>query len=211
MRMNLVMLLTLALALVVGCSKNQAGNSNSSSGSNPSADNSGATGTTGSADNSSAGQSGTSAKLSDSEKQLLQKVAAADKAEIEMGQLAQSNGSSDNVKQLGQKLVDDHTQNSQQLQQIAQQKGVQLEDQEKPDEQSMKTKMEKMKGAQFDKAFLQHERDDHAKLLKELQQQQDQVQDPDVKSFLTQTISAVQQHLQATQGAKASSTSPSGQ
>ena len=205
MRTNLALLLTLALALVVGCSKNQAGNSNSSSGSNPSADNTATT------DNSAAGQSSTSAKLSDNEKQLLQKVAEADKAEIEMGQLAQSNASSDKVKQFGQKLVDDHTQNNQQLQQIAQQKGVQLEDQEKPDEQAAKAKFEKMKGAQFDKAFLQHERDDHAKLLKELQQQQDQVQDPDVKSFISQTITAVQQHLQEAQGSKASSTPPSGE
>jgi putative membrane protein len=52
--------------------------------------------------------------LSDDEKQLLQKVADADKAEIEMGQLAQSNASSTKVKDLGQKLVDDHTQNNQQ-------------------------------------------------------------------------------------------------
>ena len=70
---------------------------------------------------------------------------------------------------------------------------------------------QKMKGAQFDKAFLQHERDDHAKLLKELQQQQDKIQDPDVKNFVSQTITAVQQHLDAAQGSKASSTPPSGQ
>src|SRR5437764_1359091 len=106
MRTNLVLLLTLAFALAVGCSKNQAGNSNSSSGSNPSADT-----TTAAPDNSAAGQSSTSAKLSDSEKQLLQKVADADKAEIEMGQLAQNNAASPKVKDLGQKMVDDHTQN----------------------------------------------------------------------------------------------------
>ncbi len=206
MRTNLALLLTLALALVVGCSKNQAGNTNSSSGSNPSADNNAAT-----PDNSAAGQNSTSAKLSDSEKQLLQKVADADKAEIEMGQLAQSNAASPKVKDFGQKLVDDHTQNSQQVQQLAQQKGVQLQDQEKPDEQSMKTKMENMKGAQFDKAFMQHEKDGHAKLLKELQSQQDQVQDPDLKSLISQTITSVQQHLDAAQGSKASSTPPAGE
>jgi len=205
MRTNLALLLTLALALAVGCNQNRAGNTSPSSGSNPSADNTATT------DNSAATQSGTSAKLSDSEKQLLQKIADANKAEIEMGQLAQSNASSPKVKDFGQKLVADHTQNNQQLQQIAQQKGVQLQDQEKPPEQSMKSKMENMKGAQFDKAFLQHERDDHAKLLKELQQQQDQVQDPDVKNFISQTITAVQQHLDAAQASKATSTPPSGQ
>jgi putative membrane protein len=205
MRTNLALLLTLALALVMGCNQNRAGNRSSASGSNPSADNSATS------DNSASSQSSTSAKLSDNEKQLLQKIADADKAEIEMGQLAQSNAASPKVKDFAQKLVDDHTQNNQQLQQIAQQKGLQLQDQEKPDEQSMKSKLEKTKGAQFDKAFLQHERDDHAKLLKELQQQQDQVQDPDVKSFVSQTITAVQQHLDAAQGSKATSTPPSGQ
>src|SRR5437660_6506101 len=186
MRTYLALLLTLALALAMGCSKNRAGNAN---GSPASTDNTAAT------DNTANGPSGTSAKLSDSDKQLLQKVADADKEEIEMGQLAQSNGMSPKVKDLGQKMVDDHTQNNQQLQQIAQQKGVQLQDQEKPDGQSMKSKMEKMKGAQFDKAFMQREKDDHAKLLSELKQQQDQIQDPDVKSFISQTITAVQQHL----------------
>ena len=203
MRTNLILLLTLALALAVGCSKNRAGNANSSNGAS--------TDNTAASDNNTGAPSSTSAKLSDSEKDLLQKVADADKAEIAMGQLAQTNASSDKVKQFGQKLVDDHTQNSQQLQQIAQQKGVQLQDQQNPDEQSSKARFEKMKGAQFDKAFLQHERDDHAKLLKELQQQQDKIQDPDVKNFVSQTITAVQQHLDAAQGSKASSTPPSGQ
>jgi len=39
MRTDLALLLTLALALVVGCNQNRAGNSSPSSGSNPSADN----------------------------------------------------------------------------------------------------------------------------------------------------------------------------
>jgi putative membrane protein len=197
--------MTLALALAIGCSQNRASNKNAA----------GTGDTTGTAaDNNTAGTTGAngaSAKLSDSEKQLLQKVNDADKAEIEMGQLAQNNASSAKVKDLGQKLVDDHTQNKQQLEQIAQQKGVQLQDEAKPDEQSSKSKFENMKGAQFDKAFLQHERDDHAKLLQELKQQQDQIQDPDVKSFISQTIAAVQQHLDAAQGSKATSSSPSGE
>lgn len=191
MRSNLVILSTLALALVMGCNQNRAGNTSPTTGSNPSADNT-ATGT-----DSAAGQS---AKLSDTEKQLLQTIADANKAEIEMGQLAQSNASSPKVKEFGQKLVDDHTQNNQQLQQIAQQKGVQLQDEEKPDEQSLKNKFEKMKGPQFDKAFLQHQRQDHAKLLQELKTEQDKVQDPEVKNFISQTIDAVQQHLQIAEG-----------
>jgi putative membrane protein len=210
MQRMFLLLMTLALALAIGCNQNRASNkSGASTGaggdtSGTAADNNNAAGTAGTGSSSSA-------KLSDSEKQLLQQVADADRAEVQMGQLAQTNASSDKVKQLGQMLVDDHKQNSQQVQQLAQQKGVELKDEPKPDEQSAMSKLEKTKGAQFDKAFLQHERDDHAKLLKQLQQQQDQVNDPDLKSFVTQTINAVQQHLQQTEGSKATSTSPSGQ
>jgi putative membrane protein len=209
MQKVLLFVMTLALALAVGCSQNRASNKNAAGGSDTTgtaADNNTAT-----ADNTNAATGGTSAKLSDSEKQLLQQVSDANKAEIEMGQLAQNNASSAKVKDFGQKLVDDHTQNQQQLQQIAQQKGVDLKSEEKPDEQASKNKFEGMKGAQFDKAFLAHERDDHAKLLQQLKQEQDQIQDPEVKSFISQTITAVQQHLDAAQGSKATSSSPSGE
>ncbi|MFL6301875.1 MAG: DUF4142 domain-containing protein [Terriglobales bacterium] len=211
MQRILLSVMTLALAVTIGCSQNRAGNNNtggsaSGSGSDTTAaSNDNANGTSG----SNAGTS--SAKLSDSEKQLLQNIAAADKAEVQAGQLAQSNAASQKVKDFGQKLVDDHTQNSQQLQQLAQQKGVQLNDEVKPEDKAAADKLQSMKGAQFDKAFMQHEKQDHAKLLSQLKQQQDQIQDPDLKSFVSQTISAVQQHLDMTQGTKASSTSPSGQ
>lgn len=205
MQKTLLVLMALALAAAIGCNQNRASNKGAAGTDTTAASNDNANGTSG------ANAGATSAKLSDSEKQLLQNIADADKAEIEMGQLAQSNGSSQKVKDFGQKLVDDHTQNNQQLQQLAQQKGVQLSDEEKPAEQSTKSKLENVKGAQFDKAFMQHEKDDHAKLLSQLKQQQDQIQDPDMKSFVGQTISAVQQHLDAAEGSKASSTPPSGE
>src|SRR5438309_6211321 len=139
MQKLLLVLMTLALAVAIGCNQNRAGNKDTAGTDTTAAANDNANGTNG----SNAGS--TSAKLSDSEKQLLQNIADADKAEIEMGQLAQNNASSPKVKDFGQKLVDDHTQNNQQLQQLAQQKGVQLTAEEKPDEQSMKSKLENMK------------------------------------------------------------------
>src|SRR4051794_5015179 len=156
MQRILFVVMALALAIGIGCNQNRASNKDNAGADTTAASNDTANGT-------GANAGATSAKLSDSEKQLLQKIADADKAEIEMGQLAQANASSPKVKDLGQKLVDDHTQNNQQLQQLAQQKGVELKSEEKPDEESMKSKMEKTKGAQFDKAFMQHEKDDHAK------------------------------------------------
>ena len=136
MQRILFVLMTLALAVGIGCNQNRAGNKDTTGADTTAASNDNANGTSG------ANAGATSAKLSDSEKQLLQKIADADKAEIEMGQLAQSNASSPKVKDFGQKLVDDHTQNNQQLEQLAEQKGVELKSEEKPDEQSSKSKFE---------------------------------------------------------------------
>jgi|ERR1700730_1397869 len=46
-------------------------------------------------------------------------------AEVQLGQLAQQKSPSDDVKQFGQKMMEDHTQLSDQMKSIAQQLGIQ--------------------------------------------------------------------------------------
>ena len=55
-----------------------------------------------------------------------QKAAAGGLAEVALGQLAQQNGSSPQVKAFGQRMVTDHGQANQELQQIAQTENLTL-------------------------------------------------------------------------------------
>src|SRR5580765_5019376 len=57
---------------------------------------------------------------------FLKKAAQGGMAEVELGQLAVQKASSDQVKQFGQRMVDDHSKANDQLKQLAQQEHVKL-------------------------------------------------------------------------------------
>src|SRR5262245_8540499 len=64
--------------------------------------------------------------LSAGEARFLRDAADANQAEIEMGRLGVQKGQSADVKQFAQKVVDEHSAQLKQVQQLAQQKGVEL-------------------------------------------------------------------------------------
>ena len=68
----------------------------------------------------------TTSKLSMSDQRFVKNAAQGNKAEVELGRLASERGSSDTVKQLGQKMVTDHGKANDDLAQLAQHKGVML-------------------------------------------------------------------------------------
>src|ERR1700682_3611841 len=57
--------------------------------------------------------------LSSEDSEFMQKAAMGGLLEVELGRLATQKGSSDVVKQFGQRMIDDHSKANQELQQIA--------------------------------------------------------------------------------------------
>ena len=55
------------------------------------------------------------------------------------------------------------------------------------------------KGVDFDTAFVNHEVEDHQKVLTDVQGLEQQAQNADVKALLTKTIPALQKHLDKAQ------------
>jgi putative membrane protein len=153
--------------------------------------------------NAQAGAGQSSSGMSDQD--FFKKAAESNLAEIQIGQLAQQKASSDDVKQLAQKLVTDHQANMQQLQQLAQKKGVTLPD--KPDSKhaAMLAKMQNMSGADFDKAFTKSQVKDHQKNIDLFSRQASQAKDPDVKSYASQTVDSLHQHLDSARSSMKSS------
>jgi putative membrane protein len=85
-------------------------------------------------------------------------------AEVSMGQLAQQNGASEEVKAYGQILVSDHGSANQQAQQAASSVGVTAPPTESNAKQKADhDKMAKMNGAAFDREFASHMVKDHKK------------------------------------------------
>jgi putative membrane protein len=137
-------------------------------------------------------------------------------AEVELGQLAQQKSQSEDVKQFGQKMVQDHTQLGDQMKPIAQQLGVKEPKGPSKKDKELIGKLEALSGPQFDEAYIQAMVKDHKQDLKDFKDAAQTAQNPNVKQAAQQGAGVISQHLQmiqqiaqthnvATDGKKASS------
>ena len=116
--------------------------------------------------------------------------------EVKLGELAKQKASNPTVQQFGDRMIADHTKANDQLKQIATQKGAILPTQLSRREESELEHMQKLSGADFDKAYADHMVKDHRKDIKEFQDAAKNAQDQDLKSFAQNTLPTLQQHEQ---------------
>lgn len=147
----------------------------------------------------SSSSSSSGSKLSASDKAFAEKAAQGGQAEVELGQLAADKGQSQQVKEFGQKMVQDHTKANDQLKQVASQEGITLPTSLDAKDKALKDRLEKLSGAQFDKVYMQHMVQDHKKDVADFQKEAQNGKDPAVKNFAQQTLPVLQQHLQMAQ------------
>jgi putative membrane protein len=126
-----------------------------------------------------------SSSLSVKDKAFMKKAAKGGMMEVAMGNLAEQNGQSDDVKSFGKRMVTDHSKANDELKSIAEKKGVKLPTKEK--EHSGKWSS--------DKAYIDAMVKDHEKDLAEFQEEAKTGSDPDVKKFAEDTAKIVQEHL----------------
>ncbi|RYF01280.1 MAG: DUF4142 domain-containing protein [Oxalobacteraceae bacterium] len=142
----------------------------------------------------------TGAKLSAADQKAVKDMAMADMAEVEGGKMAVSKAQSAEVKAFGQQMVDDHGQALTKVQAVAQARGVTLPTELDAKHKAMAAKLEKMSGADFDKAYMANagvkdHKEVHAKLMSDAKK----IKDADVKALADQHMPVVEQHLKAAQ------------
>jgi predicted outer membrane protein len=140
------------------------------------------------------------AKLSAADQKAVKDMAMADMAEVETGKLAVSKAQSAEVKAFGQQMIDDHGAALAKVQALAQARGVTLPTELDAKHKAMSAKLEKMSGADFDKAYMagagvKDHKDTHAKLMSDAKK----IKDADVKALADQHMPVVEQHLKAAQ------------
>jgi putative membrane protein len=151
------------------------------------------------AQNGNSNDNSSNGKLSTADRQFVTKAAQGGMAEVELGQLATQKAQSAQVKQFGQRMVDDHTKANDQLKQVASQENITLPTGLDAKDQALKDRLEKLSGAQFDKVYMQHMVMDHKKDIAEFQKEANSGKDQQVKQFAQQTLPTLQQHLQMAQ------------
>jgi putative membrane protein len=142
------------------------------------------------------GTSGASAKVASGDQKMMRDIAHANISEIAAGKLALEKSQSDDVKSFAQKMIDDHTKAQQELQTLADSKGVKLPTEPDAKHKALTKVMAGLKGEAFDKRYLkQGGLNDHENTHKLLTRVQDKAKDADLKAYAAKTIATVDQHL----------------
>jgi putative membrane protein len=141
------------------------------------------------------GMSGTgSGALSSSDQKFVMEAAMGGMMEVELGRRAAQQGTSDAVKQFGQRMADDHSKANAELMTIASSKGITLPTDVDAKHRAMIGRLARLTGPAFDKAYAKEMVSDHNKDVSAFQKEAANGGDPDVKGFAAKTLPTLQEH-----------------
>jgi putative membrane protein len=116
--------------------------------------------------------------------------------EAKLGQLAATNGSSDDVKSLGKTMYDDHTKANNELIALAQKDSITLPTSLSDKSQKAYDDLSKETGKDFDKDFAKQMVSDHEKVIDAFQKEADNGNNADLKAWASGKLPVLQGHLQ---------------
>jgi putative membrane protein len=138
-------------------------------------------------------------QLAHEDMEFATKAAQGGLKEVKFGELAQQQGARDEVKQFGERMVDDHGKANDQLKQIAQNNGIELPQQLSDEDQQKYAELQQKSGDEFDQAYTDEMVSDHEKDIAEFQEYVDEGKDPDLTTFAGQSLPMLKEHLQLAQ------------
>ena len=134
-------------------------------------------------------------QLTEKDYKFVKEASRGGMSEVDLGNLAKQKGTSQSVKDFGQRMVRDHTKANDDLKQIASQKGATLPSELDRSDRSTMDKLQKATGADFDREYANAMVKDHRTDVKEFQNAAQNATDPDLKSFAQKTLPTLQEHL----------------
>jgi putative membrane protein len=141
----------LALALTVGCSKNDGATTDGANGA--------AVGTAGRADNG----------ISSGDRDFVRDVAAMNTAELELARIANTRAAGPDVKQFAQMMVTDHTTAAEKLKTFASQHSIEVPAQLDEKHRDLSMKLSEKQGLEFDRAYADMMVDAHQDFVNKLE------------------------------------------
>jgi len=166
---------------------------------------------------SSSAANSSSSPSSNPDQEFVTKAAQGNSAEVELGKIVAAKSKDPNVKQFAQMMVKDHTTALNELQELAQAKNLNFNDDLPDDAKSLQQKLSGDTGKQLDKDYMDGMVEDHQKDVQEFTDKSQNAKDPDVKQWASKTLPTLQKHLEKAQQidtklnkGKTSGTSPSG-
>lgn len=119
--------------------------------------------------------------------------------EVELGTMAVQNASSQEVKDFGRRMIDDHSKVNDELKTIAAKENIPVPGGIKSESRDDVDKLSKLTGSDFDKAYIDMMVSDHQKDIKDFEDMAENAQSPDLKAFAQKTLPTLRQHLKMAQ------------
>ncbi|MEV4714343.1 DUF4142 domain-containing protein [Micromonospora sp. NPDC049374] len=137
------------------------------------------------------------AQPSEQDTQYLQAVHQVNLYEIAAGELAQEKGQNQQVKELGQQFVTDHTELDQSVQDLAGQLNVELPSEPTTDQQAGLDQLNNASGEEFDRLWVTQELAGHVQAIQATQTEISQGTEPQVVQLAQTALPVLQAHYDA--------------
>jgi putative membrane protein len=138
-------------------------------------------------------------QLSEKDYRFVEKSYRSGLEEVQLGELAKQKAISQAVREFGERMVTDHTKATDQLRQIATQKGAALPNQMSRGETATFQHLRNKSGVDFDKSYARDMVKDHNHDVKEFQDGAKELADPDLKAWAQTTLAVLEQHKRLAQ------------
>ncbi|MEO5978298.1 MAG: DUF4142 domain-containing protein [Chryseolinea sp.] len=124
--------------------------------------------------------------------------------EVKLGELAQTNGTSEEVKKFGQQMIKDHTQAGTELKELAASKIISIPSTLSEESQNKYDDFAKMKGTDFDKDYSKFMVKDHKEDIEVFEKEASKGNDVELKSWAADKVPTLKHHLMMAEEAEKS-------
>jgi putative membrane protein len=136
----------------------------------------------------------TSATLAGDDKTFAQKAIAGGRFEVESSRVALDKASSGKIRDFANMMIADHGQANQELENLAQKKGLSVPTTLSADMQAKLDELRRLDGSAFDTRYREMQIDAHDDAIRLFRKASTDAQDQDLRAFATKTLPTLQKH-----------------
>lgn len=145
-------------------------------------------------------EQGGSEALSPADEQFLRDASSINQGEVEMGKLAEQKGTTDEVRNLGRRMVNDHSLMTAELRQLSQKWHFAIPpEQMQPAQKQAYDQLSGQTGKAFDDAYVQHMVQGHTMAIKTFEQQAKDGKNTYVKLYAQKQLPTLRAHMEIAQ------------
>ena len=126
---------------------------------------------------------------------FVKKAAVGGLAEVQLGQLAVERAASPEVKQFGQRMIDDHGKANRELMAMVEPKGLAVPTALDRKHRQVADRLATLHGPAFDRAYIQEMVKDHEADVRLFRTEAQQGTDPELKRWAANTLPTLEEHL----------------